>query len=49
MLEGKISDERQRGEQRLTYLEGLVLASRCGAVDIWGGGGQATVLVSDTW
>ena len=34
MLEGKINGKRQRGRQRLQYLEGLTLATEYGAVDI---------------
>ena len=34
MLERKINSKRQRGRQRLKYLEGLALTAGCGAVDI---------------
>ena len=47
MLEVKIGGKRQRGRQGLRYLEGLELAAGCGVLDILGG--QASVLVSDTW
>ena len=34
VLEEKINGKRQRGRQRLKYLEGLALTAECGAVDI---------------
>ena len=34
VLEGKINGKRQRGRQRLKYLEGLASATEYGAVDI---------------
>ena len=33
VLEGKIDGKRQRGRQRLKYLDGLAFAAGCGAVD----------------
>ena len=34
VLEGKINGKRQRGRQRLKYLEGLALTAWYGTVDI---------------
>ena len=35
VLEGKINGKRQQGRQLLKYLEGLVLATGCGAILQW--------------